>query len=79
MFKLHPAVCTFPVHAAVEPCPGHLEQQKRLACKVQMDDGYMEQFPIGAIDHIGLPESTLPKEVCINLSTLHILHVTPSC
>jgi hypothetical protein len=33
-----------------------------------MDDGYMEQFPIGAIDHIGLPESTLPKEVCNNLS-----------
>ena len=29
----------------------------------QMDDGYMEQFPIGAINHIGLPESTLPKEV----------------
>ena len=31
---------------------------------MQMDEGYMEQFPIGAIDHIGLlPESTLPKEV----------------
>ena len=29
----------------------------------QMDDGYLEQFPIGAINHIGLPESTLPKEV----------------
>ena len=28
-----------------------------------MDDGYLEQFPIGAINHIGLPESTLPKEV----------------
>ncbi|DBA75376.1 TPA: hypothetical protein ACH3X1_010642 [Trebouxia sp. C0004] len=30
---------------------------------VKVDDGYIEQFPIGAIDHIGLPESTLPKEV----------------
>jgi len=39
----------------------------------------MEQFPIGAIDHIGLPESTLPKEVCNNLSMLHIFHATPSC
>ena len=29
----------------------------------QMDDGYLEQFPMGAINHIGLPESTLPKEV----------------
>ncbi len=32
-----------------------------------MDDGYIEQFPIGAIDHIGLPESTLPKEVRLGL------------
>ena len=29
----------------------------------QMDDDYLEQFPIGAINHVGLPESTLPKEV----------------
>ena len=28
-----------------------------------MDDGFLDQFPIGAINHIGLPESTLPKEV----------------
>ena len=27
----------------------------------------MEQFPIGAIEHIGLPESTLPKEVTVAL------------
>ena len=30
---------------------------------LQLDDSYIEQFPIGAINHIGLPESTLPKEV----------------
>lgn len=79
MFKLHPALRTSPVQAAVEPYPRHLEQQLTLVCKMQMDDGYMEQFPIGAIDHIGLPESTLPKEVCNSLSILHIFHATPSC
>ena len=57
----------------------HHEQQLTLACTMQMDDGYMEQFPIGAIDHIGLPESTLPKEVCNILSILHILHAKASC
>lgn len=71
------------VHVSGASCcwtvPRHLEQQLKLACKMQMDDGYMEQFPIGAIDHIGLPESTLPKEVCNNLSILHILHAKPLC
>ena len=31
--------------------------------RMQFYDSYMEQFPIGPINHIGLPESTLPKEV----------------
>ncbi|KAL0045619.1 hypothetical protein WJX82_011580 [Trebouxia sp. C0006] len=44
---------------------GHLLSQHitMFDSHVKMDDGYMEQFPTGAIDHIGLPESTLPKEV----------------
>ncbi|KAL3133994.1 hypothetical protein ABBQ32_008433 [Trebouxia sp. C0010 RCD-2024] len=37
----------------------------------KMDDGFLEQFPIGAINHMGLPERTLPKEMIQVLPSDH--------
>ena len=46
---------------------------------LQMDDGYLEQFPIGAISHIGLPESTLPKEVRLSALAAILYNASYSC
>ena len=70
MFTSHTKVGDIPCFTQL--VSGYLVQSPsshwRSMLLLQMDDGYLEQFPIGAINHIGLPESTLPKEV--NLQTV---------
>lgn len=65
MFTSHTKVVDIPYFTQLvrEGLVQSQSRQRRFVLLLQMDDGFLEQFPIGAINHIGLPESTLPKEV----------------